>query len=109
VLSLDLAVVSTNGRVTCFYNNVFSKPMVRVGLQKGCAGPLTVSAWQGDRIPLCVGTLPVGPSPAKVDFTLRDAGEVTLKWSQPARAPCSRKLTLPARPAEGRIDVTVGG
>jgi len=33
--SLDLAVALTDGRVRCFYNDSFNKPLLRVGLVAG--------------------------------------------------------------------------
>jgi len=78
--SLDLAVGFGDGRVYCFYNDAFGKPLVRVGLAPGAAGPVTVSAWQGGKFPLCVGARSVaGPVPGAW-FALGRRRNVTFRW-----------------------------
>ena len=106
--SLDLAVAFSSGRVACFYNGLFNKPTLRVALKRGQPGPVTVSAWQGDKPPVCVGTLPVAAWPARTRFTVHDDRDVTLQWRLPGKPPSSRIVKIPSEGREGGVAVIIG-
>ena len=94
--SLDLAVAFVDGKVRCYYNAIFNRPMLRVALPKGSRGPVTVSIWQGERFTVCVGTLPVPGGWPGAGFTLRDRGDATIRWSEPGKPALTKKVSFAA-------------
>jgi len=106
--SLDLAVAFLDGRVCCYYNDTFGRPGLRVGLAEGVSGPLTVSVWQGVQHPVCVGARSVSSSAERVYFPLRDTGPCTLKWSQPDKPNCIKRLELSSDLPETGLEVVLG-
>jgi hypothetical protein len=107
--SLDLAVALADGRIACFYNDAFSKPILRVALKPGLPGPVTVSLWQGGKTPLCFSALPVGPA-GRVDFTLHslDPRQCVLKWRRADGVERSLTVAIPEPLPDGGLDITVG-
>jgi hypothetical protein len=100
--SLDLAVAFSDGQVYCYYNDACNKPLLRVGLAKGAAGPVTVSLWQGERLPVCVGAAAVHAAAPRACFCLPGPGEYTLRWRAAARPERTQKVRVPDRlPAQG--------
>ena len=102
-------LTSPDGRVACFYNDAFSKPLLHVALKSGLPGPVTVSLWQGEKAPLCFSALPVGPAFTRVDFTLHDAaGNCTLRWRRSDGTQSSMSLKFPQPPPDGGMNVEIG-
>ena len=92
--SLDLAVALADGQVCCYYNDSFNKPLLRVRLAKGVAGPVTVSLWPDGDHPVCMSALSVGETPAKVHFGVGQPGRYTVRWRLPGGPPCRRQVTV---------------
>ena len=105
--SLDLAVAFSDGEVCCFYNDVFNKPVLKVGLKKGAIGPVTASVWQGDKFPVCVGTMPIQAVCPGVNFCLRSADECTVRWSSPGKCDRVTKARIPGKLPEGSVEVVL--
>jgi hypothetical protein len=89
--SLDLAVAYSDGQVHCYFDGQFTDaaqtPDVWLGLPPGQTGPVTVSVWQGQAFPVCVGTYLVpGHAPATY-VSLRKGEPCTLKWRWPGGTP----------------------
>jgi len=83
----DLAVAFVGGELGCFYNALSAPPGVRVRLGPGRTGPVTVSAWQGEKLPVCLGTWALtGHRPARL-VSLRAPGSCTLRWRWPGGPP----------------------
>ena len=90
----ELVVAFAEGQVYCFSTTAADVPTFLVRLGKGVTGPVTVSAWQGEDFPVCVGTWTVGSFPQARGFTLREAGECTLRWSLPGRLGLKRTVVV---------------
>lgn len=100
----DLAVVHANGDVFCYYNDMFDVPAVSIRTAKGVTGPITVSAWQGDTFPVCIGTHAIaGHSPFTL-IALRRPGPCILKFTTPGKAP--QALVVPE--GNGPAKITLG-
>ena len=102
--SLDLAVALANAGVYCFYNDAYASPMISVGLKK-MIGPITISVWQGEALPVCTGAASVHGAAMRVPFCFMNAGEYTLRWRAPGQPERSRKIRLPDKQPEGGIEV----
>jgi len=99
--SLDLAVAFTGGRVSCYYNGTFNRPLLRVGLKPGIPGPVTASLWEGKGHPLCLGALSIPGIHGKAHFGVSRPGRYTLRWRLPGRPPESRQvIIIPGRSRE---------
>ncbi len=103
--SLDLAVAFADGQIVCYYNDAFTKPMLRVSHKGGTAGPVTVAVWQGEKFPLCVGAQSIDGHGHSACFTLRDSADCTIKWTPPGSPPRTQKIKFPDKPPEGGLDV----
>lgn len=100
--SQDLVVLTTDGKLFCYLNDMYDVPVARLRLPKGVTGPVTVSCWQGDEHVACVGVAVVnGASPAAV-VPARFAGEMTLKWRD-AEGEHIRKVRL----EDSALDVVI--
>ena len=83
--SADLAALLTNGDLIVCFNDQAGIPGVRLRLPKGTTGPVTASAWIGEKHPICLGALPVpGHSPATFLCT-RYPGKATVRYRLPGR------------------------
>jgi hypothetical protein len=92
--SQDLAILISDGEMACYTNGQYDMPGIRLRLPKGKTGPVTVSCWQDDKLPVCVGTEAVtGHSPAAFVAT-RSSGDVTLKWHVPGKGLVTKKVTV---------------
>ncbi len=102
--ALDLAAAFSDGQVVCYYNDAFNKPMLRVALKKGLAGPVTFSVWQGEGA-ACLGTFTAGA--VRVPIPLRQASDCVIKYSLPGRGHIAKTVKWPAKvPATG-VDVVL--
>ncbi len=99
--SQDLAVAFVNGDVRCYYNNSFDNLGIRVRPKKDFTGPVTVSLWQDEKAPVCVGTLPVMGHGSPTFFAVPMAGDVTIKWSGPGKPNQVKKVQI----EKGTLDV----
>ncbi|MBN2584491.1 MAG: hypothetical protein JXL80_15625 [Planctomycetes bacterium] len=90
--AVDLAVAFSDGTVVCHYNDAFNKPMLRVRPTRHDLGPVTVSVWQGDKVPVCVGAATVSGRGLPVVFTLGNEFPCTLRWSEPGRPSCVKNV-----------------
>ncbi|KPL01855.1 MAG: hypothetical protein AMK75_03685, partial [Planctomycetes bacterium SM23_65] len=106
--SLDLAVAHADGRLRCYYNAAFERPILRLSLRTGIPGPLTVATWQGGKSPIPTAALPVHPVPLKTTFALRDRGVCVLKWRAPGKPLCTKTVTLPAQIPGRGFELTLG-
>jgi hypothetical protein len=84
----EFVAVFGEGGAYCFFTSVADVPTFSARPSSGSTGPVTVSAWQGDEIPVCTGTWSLSGTGPPRTFTLRRAGECTLKW----RVPGGRRL-----------------
>ena len=75
-------MVSTTGDVVCFLSDLSDANGLRLALPPGHTGPVTVSVWQDEDPPICLGSYAVG-SGSPADATLRKPGDCTLKWRWP--------------------------
>ena len=67
-------------------------PGLRLRLAKGVTGPVTVSCWQGEKFPVCVGTVAVaGHSPPSY-VSAQVAGAVTVRWCIPGKGAQVKKV-----------------
>jgi len=101
---LDLAAAFVGGELYCYYNHLCDMPAVVVRLPRGATGPVTVSAWQGDRTPFCVGTAVVVAHSPPALIALRRPGPCTLRYHLRGRPEAQRRLTV----GERSLDVVVG-
>ena len=74
---------------------------------QGQTAHLTVGLWQGKKYPLCVGAAGLPPWPARASMTLRDAGEFTVRWTDPAKGPCKKEVKLPSPMPAGGMEVMI--
>jgi hypothetical protein len=88
----DLAVAFASGEICCYYNDLSAPAGVWVRLRPGFTGPVTASAWQGEKHPCCMGAWSVTARRPGVFLSLRAPGECTLKWRLPGKPAQSRKL-----------------
>jgi hypothetical protein len=101
--ALDLTTAFADGRIVCYYNDAFNKPMLRVSLKKGLVGPVTFSVWQGPNAAECLGTFTAGAVPVPVP--LREAGDCVIKYILPDKPVLTKTVAWPVKvPATG-IDV----
>lgn len=101
--ALDMTAVFADGQVVCYYNDAFNKPMLRVSLKKGTAGPVTFSVWQGEKPVSCLGTFTTGV--VAVPVPLRQAGDCTIRYSLPGKANITKKVQWPAKAPASGIEV----
>lgn len=99
----DLAVAFADGQVVCYYNDAFDKPMLRVVLKKGQAGPVTFSVWQGGKMAAGMGTFVAGVG--AVPVPLRQAGDCEIRYSLPGRAGIVKKVQWPAKTPPAGVEV----
>ena len=107
--SLDLVVAFADGRVYAYYNELFERPALRVTVDRALPGPLTLSVWQGDPFPVCVGAGTVGglaPSPAV--FPLRDRTSCTLRWCHPRGEHRKRTASFSEAAGGPNLEVLIG-
>ena len=103
--ALDLAVAFSSGEIRCFFSKERDAPGVWVRLPRGRTGPVTVSVWQGDAYPVCVGTYLIEGHSPPTYVSLRRAAPCSLKWRWPGgplrtlRAEAGESITLPHGPA----------
>ena len=98
--SLDLAVAFASAEAFVYYNALTDMPGLRIRLPKGVAGPVTVSAWQEERVPICVGTCSVvGHAPATF-VPLRRPGPCVLKYRFQGKPSQSKKVRAGAEVKE---------
>jgi len=107
--SLDLVVALSDGRLRCYYNAAFEKPILRVALKKGSSAPVTVSVWQGKDHPVCGGAFPVGAQPAWTLFTTGKSRRGTLKYRLGDSPERTQTLRLPPELPDRGYDVTLDG
>ncbi|MCG3178573.1 MAG: hypothetical protein BIFFINMI_00901 [Phycisphaerae bacterium] len=90
----DLAVAFVGGEAYCFRSDLSPPPGMRLRLGPGRTGPVTVSAWQGEKLPVCLGTwVLTGHRPGRL-ISLRWPGNCTLQYSLPGKG--RRNLTIKA-------------
>lgn len=76
-------------------------------LKKGVPYPITVSVWQGEKVPVCLGAWPVYGG-VRAYFSLPGPGKYTIKWSQPGKSNLARSIEFPQDHPEPVMDVTIG-
>lgn len=106
--SLDLAVAFVDGRICCYYNDNFNRPMIQVGLKRGVVGPVTVSLWPESKYAVAAGALPVTSEAPKACFCPGAARNCVLRWSQPGKPDLSLKVAIPDKLPAGGIEILVG-
>lgn len=101
--SQDLVVLVTTGEICCYTNDQMDMPGLRLRLAKGVTGPITVSCWQGEKFPVCVGSVAVaGHSPPSY-VSAQVAGPVTIRWCIPGKGAQVKKVIA----EDGLVDVEV--
>jgi len=103
--SLDLLVALADGRLRCYYNQSFGKPVGLILPGKGVRTPTTVSVWQGGDRPFCVGAFSVRAGGAF--FTLRRRDAYVVKWPRPGKPAGTKTLKLPPELPQGGLRVTL--
>ena len=89
--SEDMAFACTDGTLSCVYNDLFDVSGVRVRLDKGNVGPVTVSIWQGTKRAFCTGARTVLGHGFARFLSVRRPGQCTLRWHVPG-APDAEKV-----------------
>jgi hypothetical protein len=84
---LDLATAFSSGEVFCFFSDIVEAPGLWVCLPPAHAGPVTVSAWQGEAYPVCVGSHRVDSSSPLTYANLRTYERCKLRWQWPGGPP----------------------
>jgi len=98
--SADLAAILANGELIVCFSDQASVPGVRLRLPTGTTGPVTASAWVGDKRPVCLGALPVpGHSPAAFLCT-RDPGKCTVRFHLPGKPNQSATVAVEDAPKD---------
>ncbi len=96
--SLDLAVAFHSGQIIAFFSELVEKPALWLRLRRGHTGPVTVSAWQGEAFPVCVGTYAVNGHAPPTYATVRTHGPCTVKWRYPGEPEKQRQIVVTAKP-----------
>ncbi|HUT33486.1 MAG TPA: VCBS repeat-containing protein [Planctomycetota bacterium] len=105
--SSDLATVLSNGDVIVCFTDQIGVPGVRLRLPRGTTGPVTASAWIGDKHPVCLGALPVlGHSPAAFLCT-RYPGKCTVRFHLPGKPNQSATAAVEDAPKDIILQVTL--
>ena len=99
--SQDLVVLLTTGEIYCYLNEGMDAPGARLRLPKGRTGPVTVSCWQGEKSPACIGMAVVSGHSPHAYVAARHPGELTVKWHAPGKGEQRKKVIV----RDGPLDV----
>jgi len=98
--SSDLVALLANGDLIVCFNDRITVPGVRLRLPQGMTGPVTASAWIGDKHAVCLGALPVsGHSPAAF-LSTRAPGKCTVRFHLPRKPNQSTPLVIGEDPRD---------
>ena len=102
--SLDLALALANGEVWCYFNDLPRPLGVNVRPGKGVVVSVTVSLWQGEKSPVCVGAWSVSGAAL---LPVRLAGDCTIKYTLPGKPTMSRTIDVSDKPGAKPVQLTL--